>query len=141
MKESGKRASLPREFPGVHYYGDEEEAAVLRVIRQRSPFRYYGANFLAEADSLEREFAARLGRRHAQAVSSCTNGLVSAMAAFAVGPGQEVLLAGFARPATLLLFAPFRGRFSSRGSGSSLLPAPHLRVMVSVRVCEYLACQ
>jgi dTDP-4-amino-4,6-dideoxygalactose transaminase len=95
VNEPLKKVSFPREFPGVHYYGEEEEAAVLRVIRQRSPFRYYGANFLAEADSLEKEFAARLGRRYAQAVSSCTNGLVSAMAAFAVGPGQEVLLPGF----------------------------------------------
>ncbi len=95
MSKSGKKLSLPREFPGVHYYGAEEEAAVVRVIRERSPFRYYGANFLAEADSLEKEFAARLGRRYAQAVSSCTNGLVSAMAAFGIGPGCEVLLPAF----------------------------------------------
>ena len=87
--------SFPREFPGVHYYSDQEEQAVLRVIRERSPFRYYGANFLAEADSLEKEFAARLGRKHAQAVSSCTNALASAMAAFGIGPGQEVLVPGF----------------------------------------------
>ena len=90
-----KRVSFPREFPGVHYYGPDEEAAALRVIRQRSPFRYYGASFLAEADSLEKEFAARLDRRYAQAVSSCTNGLTAAMAAFGIGPGQEVLVPGF----------------------------------------------
>ena len=95
MSHTPKRLELPREFPGVHYYGPEEEQAVVRVIRERSPFRYYGANFLAEADSLEREFADRLGRKHAQAVASCTNGLVSAMAAFEIGPGQEVLLPGF----------------------------------------------
>ena len=82
MDTPTKQASFPREFPGVHYYGEEEEAAVVRVIRQRSPFRYYGASFLAEADTLEKEFAARLGRRYGQAVSSCTNGLISAMAAF-----------------------------------------------------------
>jgi len=95
VSEASKRPSFPREFPGVHYYSDEEEEAVLRVIRQRSPFRYYGANFLAEADSLEKEFAARLGRRHAQAVSSGTSALASAMAAFGIGPGQEVLIPGF----------------------------------------------
>ena len=95
MSQPAKRVSLPREFPGVHYYGEEEEAAALRVIRQRSPFRYYGANFLAEADTLEKEFAARLGRKHAQAVSSCTNALAAAMAAFRIGPGQEVLVPGF----------------------------------------------
>ncbi len=95
MSQTSKRIQLPREFPGVHYYGPEEEAAVDRVIRERSPFRYYGANFLAEADSLEKEFAARLGRKYAQAVSSCTNALASSMAAFGIGPGQEVLVPGF----------------------------------------------
>jgi dTDP-4-amino-4,6-dideoxygalactose transaminase len=90
-----KRLQLPREFPGVHYYDEEEEAAVRRVIHERSPFRYYGANFLAEADSLEAEFAKRLGRKYAQAVSSCTNGLAASMAAFGIGPGQEVLVPGF----------------------------------------------
>ena len=51
MSITVKRQQFPREFPGVHYYDEEEEAAVRRVIRERSPFRYYGANFLAEADS------------------------------------------------------------------------------------------
>lgn len=95
MTDSSKRVDFPREFPGVHYYGKDEEEAALRVIRERSPFRYYGASFLAEADSLEKEFAARLGRRYAQAVSSCTNGLTTAMAVFGIGPGQEVLMPGF----------------------------------------------
>ena len=101
MNSIPSKVTLPREFPGVHYYGAQEEAAALRVIRERSPFRYYGANFLAEADSLEKAFAARLGRQHAQAVSSCTNGLVSAMAAFGIGPGQEVLMPGFFWVATV----------------------------------------
>ena len=89
MSKRSKRLTFPREFPGVHYYSHEEEAAAVRVIRERSPFRYYGANFLGEADSLEEEFAARLGRKYAQAVSSCTNALVSSMAAFGIGPGHE----------------------------------------------------
>lgn len=95
MSETPRPYKFPREFPGVHYYGPEEEEAVLRVIRERSPFRYYGANFLAEADSLEKEFAQRLGRRYAQAVGSCTNALTASIAAFGVGPGQEVLVPGF----------------------------------------------
>lgn len=99
MAEPSKRVDFPREFPGVHYYGENEEAAALRVIRQHSPFRYYGASFLAKADTLEKEFAAWLGRRYARAVSSCTNGLVSAAAAFGIGPGQEVLVPGFFRVA------------------------------------------
>jgi len=74
VSEPTKRVSLPREFPGVHYYGEDEEAAALRVIRQRSPFRYYGANFLAEADSLEKEFAAGRFAREASARGlTCTH--------------------------------------------------------------------
>ncbi|MHC4444033.1 MAG: DegT/DnrJ/EryC1/StrS family aminotransferase [Planctomycetota bacterium] len=101
MSEEPKRASFPREFPGVHYYDQDEESAALRVIRERSPFRYYGASFLAEANTLEKEFADRLGRRYAQAVASCTNGLVSSLAAFEIGPGQEVLIPGFMWVATV----------------------------------------
>src|SRR5437773_592988 len=101
MTDATRPVDFPREFPGVHYFGREEEEAALRVIRQRSPFRYYGASFLAEADTLEKEFAARLGRRYAQAVSSGTSALSAAMAAFGIGPGQEVLVPGFFWVATV----------------------------------------
>ncbi len=86
---------FPREFPGVHYYDSAEEEAAVRVIRHRSPFRYYGASFLAEAEHLEKEFARVVGRKYAQAVCSGTNGLAAALAALEVGPGQEVLIPGF----------------------------------------------
>jgi len=36
------RLTLPAEFPGAAWYGEEEVEAVTRVIRNRSPFRYYG---------------------------------------------------------------------------------------------------
>ncbi|MCL2330221.1 MAG: DegT/DnrJ/EryC1/StrS family aminotransferase [Phycisphaerae bacterium] len=101
MSECEKKVVFPREFPGVHWYGPEEEAAACRVIRERSPFRYYGASFLAEADTLEKEFSARLGRRYAQAMCSCTNALSASMAAFGIGPGQEVLVPGFFWVATV----------------------------------------
>lgn len=90
-----QKVEFPREFPGVHYYGSEEEEAVLRVIRNRSPFRYYGASFLQEVHHLEEEFRKRLDRKYAQAVSSGTNALTAALAALGIGPGQEVLMPGF----------------------------------------------
>lgn len=94
MSDSTAKPRFPREFPGVNYYDSAEEKAALEVIRSRSPFRYYGANFLAEADSLEKEFAQSLGVRYAQAVASGTSGLAAALAALEVGPGQEVLVPG-----------------------------------------------
>ena len=102
MSESkmSREPRFPREFPGVNYYGKEEEEAVLRVIRSRSPFRYYGASFLHEAENLENEMKQRLGRQYAQAVSSGTNGLTVALSALGVGPGQEVLIPGFLWVAT-----------------------------------------
>lgn len=92
---------FPREFPGVHYYDSAEEEAALRVIRNKSPFRYYGASFLAEADNLEKEFVQWTGRGYAQAVASGTSGLAAALAALEVGPGQEVLIPGFMWVATV----------------------------------------
>ncbi len=96
-----EKPTFPREFPGVHYYDTAEEEAALRVIRHRSPFRYYGASFLAEADNLEKEFAQSVGRKYAQAVCSGTNSLAAALAALEVGPGQEVLVPGFMWVATV----------------------------------------
>jgi hypothetical protein len=37
---------LPLEFPGVHFMGEEEVEAAVRVLRDRSPFRYYGVKLL-----------------------------------------------------------------------------------------------
>ena len=86
---------LPLEFPGVHHMGAEEEAAVLRVIRSRSLFRFYGVDLGNETASLESEFAAFLGVRHAVAVASGTGALHTALGALGVGPGQEVIVPAY----------------------------------------------
>jgi len=86
---------LPFEFPGANHYGREEEAAVLRVMRARSPFRYYGPKLQGEVEKFEAEFAARVGVRHALGVSSGTQALAVAMAAFGVGPGAEVIVPAY----------------------------------------------
>ncbi|HWQ55252.1 MAG TPA: DegT/DnrJ/EryC1/StrS family aminotransferase [Bryobacteraceae bacterium] len=86
---------LPLEFPGVYRMGAEEEDAVLRVMRSRSLFRYYGLDPQREAASLEKEFAAYLGVRHAAAVSSGTGALHVALGALGVGPGQEVIIPAY----------------------------------------------
>lgn len=97
------RLDLPREFPGGTRYGAEEEEAVLRVVRARSPFRYYGEACGFEAAALEREFAAFLqslgdgagGPLHATAVNSGTGALEVALDALGVGAGDEVATQGF----------------------------------------------
>jgi 8-amino-3,8-dideoxy-alpha-D-manno-octulosonate transaminase len=86
---------LPLEFPGVHHMDQCELAAVARVLRSRSLFRYYGIDPQHEVEALERDFAAFTGARHALAVTSGTGALHAALAALDVGPGQEVIVPAY----------------------------------------------
>lgn len=86
---------LPLEFPGIHYFDEQEIEAVTRVLRARSPFRYYGVDPQGEAEAFEREFAAFAGAKHAVAVGSGTGALSVALAALGVGPGQEVIVPAY----------------------------------------------
>ncbi|NIA12826.1 MAG: DegT/DnrJ/EryC1/StrS aminotransferase [Nitrospiraceae bacterium] len=86
---------LPWELPGSHWIGEEEMDLVGKVLSSRSPFRYYGPHLEHMVDTLEQEFAARLGRRYALATGSGTAALMCALGALDVGPGDEVLLSGY----------------------------------------------
>jgi len=86
---------LPLEFPGIHHMDEEEITAALRVLRSRSPFRYYGIDLQGEAEAFESEFASFLEISHALAVTSGTAALHIALAALGVGPGQEVIVPAY----------------------------------------------
>ncbi len=86
---------LPLEFPGAHYFDQEEVDAVVRVLTTRSPFRYYGLEPQHETENFEKEFASFLGVPHAVAVSSGTGALHVALSALGVGPGQEVIIPAY----------------------------------------------
>jgi dTDP-4-amino-4,6-dideoxygalactose transaminase len=86
---------LPEEFPGVHRMDHEEEAAILRVCRSRSLYRYYGVDPQGEVDAFEREFSSFLRVQHALAVTSGTSALHTALSALRVGPGQEVIVPSY----------------------------------------------
>lgn len=86
---------LPWELPGAHYIGEEELELVSRVVKARSPFRFYGPDPQHMVDTLEREWCETFGHKHALGVSSGTAALAIAMAALGVGPGDEVLLPGY----------------------------------------------
>jgi dTDP-4-amino-4,6-dideoxygalactose transaminase len=66
-------------------YGAEEEAAVLRVLRNR------WLSMGPEVGAFEREFAALVGARHAFAVANGTAALHLALLALKVGPGDELI--------------------------------------------------
>jgi dTDP-4-amino-4,6-dideoxygalactose transaminase len=86
---------LPLEFPGIHHMGEEELEAAMRLLKSRSPFRYYGIDLQNEVDGFESEFANFIGVKHAIAVSSGTGALQTALSALGVGPGQEVIVPAY----------------------------------------------
>ncbi len=90
-----RQEPLPLEFPGVHYMDEEEVEAAARVLRARSPFRYYGIGLRNEVAEFESEFSAFVGTRHALAVGSGTGALQTALSALGVGPGQEVIVPAY----------------------------------------------
>lgn len=87
--------TLPAGFYGGNLYGSEEEAAALRVIHNKSPFRFYGPAFTDEAGAFEREAAKFFGVKHALATNSGSGALMLALHALGVGPGDEVIIPGY----------------------------------------------
>lgn len=86
---------LPLEFPGVHHMGEEEIDAAVRVLRSRSPFRYYGIDLRGEVEGFESDFAKFLDVKYCLAVNSGTAALHVALAALGVGPGLEVIVPAY----------------------------------------------
>ena len=86
---------LPLEFPGAQYMDQEEIDAVVRVLKSRSLFRYYGIDPQNEVGAFEQEFAEFVGAKHALAVSSGLGALSVALSALGVGPGQEVIIPAY----------------------------------------------
>lgn len=84
-------------FPAYITVGKEEKEAVCRVIDSGVLSRYLGAyheQFMggAEVQALEREWAAYYGVKHAVAVNSASSGLICALGAAGVGPGDKVIV-------------------------------------------------
>lgn len=84
-------------FPAHVTVGDEEKAAALRVLDSGVLSRYLGAwhpQFMGgpEVQAMEAEWAAHYGARHAVAVNSASSGLICALGAAGIGPGDEVIV-------------------------------------------------
>jgi 8-amino-3,8-dideoxy-alpha-D-manno-octulosonate transaminase len=96
----------PPMYPGGMVIDQEEEQAVLEVLRSKRLYRYYGRERgPSKADQLEQAFAAHMGTRRALAVTSGTAALMCGLQGIGVGPGDEVILPGYtwmASPAAVL---------------------------------------
>jgi len=92
---------LPEESPGIHYIGSKEIEYVTRVIKARSPFRFYGPDVQHMCDQLEAKFREIYGVKFSLGVSSGTQAIYISLAALGVGPGDEVLVPGYLWPSCL----------------------------------------
>jgi dTDP-4-amino-4,6-dideoxygalactose transaminase len=75
-------------------FGEEEEQAVLRVLRSR------WLSMGEETQQFEKEFAGFVGAKHAFAVTNATAALHMACAAVGIGPGDEVIVPSLSFVAT-----------------------------------------
>ncbi len=82
-------------------YSGEAQQQILAILESESPppphlFRYYGPlEGKGKVWQAERLFEETIGTKHALAVNSGTSALMSALAAAAVGPGDEVIVPGY----------------------------------------------
>ncbi|MGD9497927.1 MAG: DegT/DnrJ/EryC1/StrS family aminotransferase [Armatimonadota bacterium] len=82
-------------------YSDEAQGKILAILESESPppphlFRYYGPlEGKGKVWQAERLFEQTIGTKYALAVNSGTSALMSALAAAAIGPGDEVIVPGY----------------------------------------------
>ena len=84
-------------FPAYITVGNEEKEATARVISSGVLSRYLGAHheqFMGgpEVLALEKEWAAYYRVKHAVAVNSASSGIICALGAAGIGPGDEVIV-------------------------------------------------
>lgn len=89
------RVDWPHEFPGAYWMDEQEEQAVVDVLRNGSLFRYYGLNPAKYADKYEAAAREYYGVQHALGINSGTGALISSMTALGIGPGCEVIVPAF----------------------------------------------
>ncbi|MXZ21019.1 MAG: DegT/DnrJ/EryC1/StrS family aminotransferase [Caldilineaceae bacterium SB0665_bin_25] len=82
--------------PGGQAINEEEEQAVLDVLRAKRLFRFSDhEDGESKADRFEREFASSVGAAHALAVTSGTAALICGLQGIGIGPGDEVILPAY----------------------------------------------
>ena len=84
--------------PGSQWIGREEIQEVMEVMESGYLFRYGSLDdpkYKHKVYSLEKEFAAWCGVRHALATSSGSGALICALKAIGIGPGDEVIVPAY----------------------------------------------
>jgi len=91
------RAPLPAGGHGVELIDEEEISAASDVLRSKKLWRFAENS---QCSIWEREISEWLGVRHGVLVNSGTSALTCALAAWQVGPGDEVIVPGYTYIAT-----------------------------------------
>lgn len=96
-----------QKFPAYITVGEEEQAAVSRVLKSGCLSRFLGCwheDFLGgpEVRAFEEEWAAFFGVKYAIAVNSATSGLYCAVGAAGIGPGDEVIVSPYTMAASAI---------------------------------------
>lgn len=88
---------------GLHFFGQEEEDAVLEVLRTRQVSRYRlpGDPTPSMTARFEAELARWSGASHCLGVNSGTSALLAGLLALGIGPGDEVIVPGYTFVATI----------------------------------------
>lgn len=81
---------LPPNYPGAMAFGEEEVERVSRVIRSKSPFRFYGVDQQDTVRTLEEMMAKELKVPYVLGVTSGTAALMVALKALGIGYGDKV---------------------------------------------------
>lgn len=102
---NGGSPVISQPFPPYRSLGEEEIVAANRVLQSGVLSAFIGAagpGFLGgpEVQALEMEAAKRFGVKHVVAVNSWTSGLVAAMGAIGLQPGDEVVVTPWTMVAT-----------------------------------------
>ncbi len=92
-------------FPPYNTIGKEEEKAALRVLRSGKLSTFLGTwheDFFGgrEVRSMEEEWAAFFGVKHAVSMNSATSALFAAVGAIGIEPGDEVIVSPYTMSAT-----------------------------------------
>lgn len=103
--KTGRKAQIYRAGlggPGSQMLGKEEEKEVLDVLRSGilARDRFENVRKFYKVRTFEDKFKNYIGTRHALAVSNATQGLVIAMHASGIGPGDEVIVPAYTFIAT-----------------------------------------
>lgn len=94
-----------REFPAHRTLGREELEIVREVLEKGVLSKFLGTwheDFYGgeQVQALEREWAEYFGAKHAVSVNSCTSGLMCAVGATGVEPGEEIIVSPYTMSAS-----------------------------------------